>query len=157
MSFVSDWASPDFQTLVSLNEQVLSVFHSHIQQNDGSEAGGILLGTVHGSNLALVEATVPTFWDKRFRYLFERMPFGHRRIAEARWRNSGGTVRYLGEWHTHPEDYPTPSSLDRREWAALAMKRQDGRPVLAVVVGRCGLHVELMASVGVGEVLLPIS
>lgn len=156
MSFITGWATPDYRTLVSLPERVISVFNSNIQQDDGSEAGGLLLGTVHGSNIALVEATVPTFWDKRFRYLFERLPFGHRGIAETRWRNSGGTIRYLGEWHTHPEDYPTPSSLDRREWAALATKRQDGRPVLAVVVGRCGLHVELMSPVGVGVVLLPI-
>ncbi|HCZ9268877.1 TPA: Mov34/MPN/PAD-1 family protein [Vibrio alginolyticus] len=26
---------------------------------------------------------------------------------------SGGTVNYIGEWHTHPEDFPKPSQQDR--------------------------------------------
>lgn len=42
------------------------------------------------------------------------------------------------------------------EWRALAVKRTDGRPVLAVIVGRKGLHVELMAASGERIQLLPI-
>lgn len=157
MSFVSDWATEDYRTLLSMPEQILRVFKTHVQQQDGSEAGGLLLGTVHGANMALVEATVPTRWDKRFQYLFERMPFGHRAIAEKRWRLSGGTVRYLGEWHTHPQDYPSPSSIDRTEWISLARNRLDGRPLLVVIVGRKGLYVEMVPSAGRGSVLSPLS
>ena len=103
-----------------------------------------MLGTVHGSNIIVVEATAPTIRDKRFQYLFERMPFGHSSIARARWRGSRGTVRYVGEWHTHPQDYPRPSGLDRTEWNKLSRKRADGRPMLAVIVGRKDLYVELV-------------
>ena len=102
------------------------------------------MGTVHGVHLLINEATAPTKWDKRFRYLFERTPLGHASIALARWRASHGTVRYLGEWHTHPEDQPTPSSLDRSEWHRLAKERKDERPLLAVIVGRKVLHVEMI-------------
>lgn len=157
MSFVSDWATQDCRTLLSMPEQVLRVFQKHIQQNGNSEAGGLLLGRVHGANIALIEATVPTRWDKRFQYLFERMPFGHRTIAEKWWRASGGTVRYLGEWHTHPQDYPSPSAIDRIEWATLTKKRLDERPLLAIIVGRKGLHVELVPLAGPSQVLAPIS
>ncbi|WP_228761631.1 hypothetical protein [Pseudomonas sp. MPC6] len=45
---------------------------------------------------------------------------------------------------THPEDYPSPSSIDLREWRALAASRIDGRPLLALIVGRKGLHLEFM-------------
>ena len=76
--------------------------------------------------------------------MFERTPLGHASIALARWRASHGTVRYLGEWHTHPEDQPTPSSLDRSEWHRLAKERKDERPLLAVIVGRKVLHVEMI-------------
>lgn len=65
-----------------------------------------------------------------------------------RWRASRGTVRYLGEWHTHPEDYPIPSGLDRSEWRRLAAGRRDKRPQLSIIVGRHGLHVELVHSDG---------
>lgn len=43
------------------------------------------------------------------------------------------------------------------EWRALAVKRTDGRPVLAVIVGRKGLHVELMTASGERVQLFPIS
>uniref|UniRef100_UPI003CED28D9 Mov34/MPN/PAD-1 family protein n=1 Tax=Enterobacter cloacae complex sp. 280C5 TaxID=3395861 RepID=UPI003CED28D9 len=29
---------------------------------------------------------------------------------------SDGFLVYLGEWHTHPEDFPQPSSTDLRSW-----------------------------------------
>jgi integrative and conjugative element protein (TIGR02256 family) len=149
MPFVSDWAAPHGRVLVNFAEPVLRVFERHIQHKvSDCEAGGLLLGTVHGSNILLTEATVPTAWDRQLRYLFERMPFGHRGIAKRRWRASAGTVRYLGEWHTHPQDYPLPSRLDQSEWMELARKRLDGRPMLAVIVGRSTLHVELVSNVG---------
>lgn len=156
MPFVNSWATMDRRVLLSLADPVLSVFQQHLQARPtDNEAGGLLLGTVHGSNIALAEGTVPTVRDKRRRYLFERMPFGHRSIAKGRWRASGGTMRYLGEWHTHPQDYPSPSSLDRAEWAELSRKRADGRPLLAIIVGRKGLYIELVPHGGPGPVLVP--
>lgn len=151
------WATPDRRVLVSLDESVLEDFQSHIQNLPSDhEAGGLLLGTVHGANMIITEVTVPTHKDKQCRYLFERLPFGHRAIAEARWRASRGIIRYLGEWHTHPQDHPTPSVLDRTEWALLAGKRADGRGMLAIIVGRQGLHVEIVSPNESGLIMEPI-
>ena len=98
-----------------------------------------------------------TIWDKRFKFLFERLPLGHEAVALYRWKISQGTVRYLGEWHTHPEDYPRPSGLDRSEWTALSSKRLDKRPMLAVIVGRKNLYVELVAKTGMGQEFSTVS
>jgi len=145
MYFMNSWATTDRRILVNFAEPAIGIFERHIQaRHSDYEAGGLLLGTVHGSNIIVVEATAPTIRDKRFQYLFERMPFGHSSIARARWRGSRGTVRYVGEWHTHPQDYPRPSGLDRTEWNKLSRKRADGRPMLAVIVGRKDLYVELV-------------
>lgn len=147
----------DRRVLLSLAEPAIAVFERHIQSRyTDYEAGGLLLGTVHGSNIAVSEATAPTRWDKRFRFFFERLPFGHASLARSRWKASGGSVRYVGEWHTHPQDYPKPSSLDRSEWNKLARKRSDGRPMLAVIVGRKGLYVELVRQSGGGTVMAPL-
>ncbi|NCN65893.1 MAG: hypothetical protein GW908_00520 [Thiomicrospira sp.] len=154
MHTMNSWATPDRRILVNFAEPVMALFEYHTQTLPSDcEAGGLLLGTVHGSNISVIEATVPTAWDKRFQYLFERMPFGHRTIAQARWKASGGTVRYLGEWHTHPQDYPRPSGIDRIEWNKLSRKRADDRPMLAVIVGRKNLYVELVPRAGIGSVL----
>lgn len=157
MPFMNSWATPDQRVLLSLDVPVIEVFQRHIQAGSSDcEAGGLLLGTVHGSSLSVTEATVPTIWDKRLQFLFERMPFGHRSIAHARWKASGGLVRYVGEWHTHPQDHPCPSGLDRTEWKKLSRRRADGRPMLAVIVGRQGLYVELVSHEGIDQTMEPI-
>jgi integrative and conjugative element protein (TIGR02256 family) len=157
MRFVDSWASADQRVLLSFANDVLSTFDKYIQTEPRApESGGLLLGSVHGNNLLIIEATAPTIFDRQFRYLFERMPFGHKAVAERRWRQSGGTVRYLGEWHTHPQDYPLPSQLDRDEWFTLAQKRTDARPLLAVIVGRKALHIELVSRVGDRTVFSPM-
>jgi integrative and conjugative element protein (TIGR02256 family) len=106
--------------------------------------------------MLIEQATMPTTLDKRFRYRFERMPFGHGAIALSRWIASQGTIRYLGEWHTHPEDHPHPSVLDRSEWKHLSVKRRDKRSMLAVIVGRKYLYVESTPSSGRSSVFVPV-
>ena len=86
MQFMSSWAADDKRTLLHFSESTLETFCQHVQARDvGCEAGGLLLGSVHGAHMLIEQATVPTAWDKRFRYLFERMPFGHEAIALSRW------------------------------------------------------------------------
>lgn len=154
---MSSWAADDKRILLNFSKSTLVTFCQHVQASDfDCEAGGLLLGSVHGNHMLIEEATVPTVWDKQFRYLFERMPFGHEAIAMSRWMASQGVIRYLGEWHTHPEDYPHPSALDRLEWTRLSAKRRDKRFMLAVIVGRKALYVELVPSLGRGLVLTPL-
>ncbi|MDX9698172.1 MAG: Mov34/MPN/PAD-1 family protein [Rhodocyclaceae bacterium] len=154
---MSSWATEDRRTLLHFSESTLETFCQYIQASDTDcEAGGLLLGSVHGAHMLIEQATVPTIWDKRFYFLFERMPFGHEAIALARWKASQGTVRYLGEWHTHPEDHPQPSSLDRSEWNHLSAQRRDKRPMLAVIVGRKSLYAELVPRSGRGSVFTSV-
>ena len=154
MYFMNSWATTDRRILVNFAEPAITIFESHVQALPSDyEGGGLLLGTIHGSNIMVLEATVPTILDKRFQYLFERIPFGHSSIAQSRWKASGGKVRYVGEWHTHPQDYPSPSGIDRTEWNKLSCKRADGRRMLAVIVGRKSLYVELVPHAGIGPVM----
>lgn len=156
MQFVSGWSTPDKRILVNFDVKVLNVFRQHIQHlGSDAEAGGLLLGEVRGGHLNLVDATYPTDADLRSRYSFERLPQGHAEIALRTWSDSRGTIRYLGEWHSHPQDLPIPSGIDRSEWKRLASERKDKRPLLAVIVGREGLHVELVPSRSSGLVLSP--
>ena len=157
MQRVSSWVTEDRKTLLNFSETTINTFlmHMQIEQSD-CEAGGVLLGSVHGTHMLIEHATVPTAWDKKFRYLFERMPFGHEVIALARWTASQGTIRYLGACHTHPEDHPTSSGLDRSEWNHLSSRRRDNRSIVAVIVGRKRLYVELVPGSGQGPVLLSV-
>lgn len=155
MRHVSDWTLADGSLLLNFSDEVRGVFERNVQVGDLPESGGVLLGTVHERGLLVTIATTPTRLDRQLRYLFERLPFGHRAVAKRQWRQSAGTTRYIGEWHTHPQDIPVPSGIDLVEWQKLAKKRADQRPLLAVIVGRHDLHVELAHGNGHRELLTP--
>lgn len=157
MQYVDSWTTKDRRILLHFSQKTLNSFHLYAQKDENdSEAGGLLLGSVHGANLLINNVTEPTVWDKRTRYLFERMPLVHDAIALSLWTKSRGITRYLGEWHTHPEDHPKPSFLDRSEWNKLSCCRKDKRPFLAVIVGRKSLYVELVYRSGQGIILNPM-
>lgn len=144
MQFLSDWGTPDQVLLLNFGDEVLKRFRTYVQTGPLPEAGGILLGTVHQQGLLITKATKPTRADCRMQYFFQRNETGHRVIARRNYDATNGTLRYLGEWHTHPQDVPSPSPLDILEWKKLARKRVDQRPLLAVIVGRKALYVELV-------------
>ncbi|MFP8780195.1 Mov34/MPN/PAD-1 family protein [Hydrogenophaga sp. RWCD_12] len=152
---MSDWTLAGGSLLLNFSDEVRGVFDRNVQVGNLPESGGVLLGTVHERGLLVTVATTPTRLDRQFRYLFERLPFGHRAVARRQWRKSAGTTRYIGEWHTHPQDIPVPSGIDLNEWQKLAKTRADKRPLLAVIVGRNDLHVELVQGDGHRELLSP--
>jgi len=157
MSYVDCWQRTGPDSYVVIQPAVMEVFNNFVQTGaDAPESGGILLGFVRGHHVDVIEATPPMKSDKRFRSFFERLANGHEAIAKRRWMESNGLVRYLGEWHTHPQDDPIPSYVDRDEWQKLAVKRRDERSVLAIIVGRCSLHLEFTDRNGWGEVLQPV-
>lgn len=148
------WRAIEGEVCIQIQDEVIGVFDKYAQMSlSAPESGGILLGYVRTPHIEVLEASEPSFWDKRLRYFFDRKSQGHRQIAERRWKESKGLIRYVGEWHTHPEDYPIPSNFDRAGWVELANRRQDRRPVLAIVVGRKALHVELVNRDGTSIVM----
>ncbi|OYU09873.1 MAG: hypothetical protein CFE38_20405 [Comamonadaceae bacterium PBBC1] len=148
MSLLTDWATDSGEVLLHFSDSAMAVLRAHVQTGQRPEAGGILLGTVHDHGMLITHATAPSWFDQQFPFFFSRSPLGHRAVAQRLWSASGGTTRYLGDWHTHPEDIPSPSGIDLREWQKLAIARNDNRPALSVIVGRHALHVELMHSNG---------
>lgn len=86
------------------------------------EAGGVLMGFRRAHHLHVVDLTEPFPTDRSTRTSFRRERTGHAEVVQRRWFGSARTCDYLGEWHTHPEDYPTPSAKDRREWRALVLR-----------------------------------
>lgn len=79
------------------------------------ESGGILLGSKDVSNKRYVvkDFTYPEPGDERSPWYFIRKKEPSNEAIRKAWEESDGTVNYLGEWHTHDEDMPTPSSTDK--------------------------------------------
>ncbi|WP_046180579.1 Mov34/MPN/PAD-1 family protein [Domibacillus tundrae] len=107
------------QGIIKLSDAVLSVFNEYRQLEKGdAEAGGTLLGRfiLESSDIVIDKVTVPMERDIRKRCYFKRNREDHQKVVYSIWEESRGTCNYLGEWHTHPEPHPTPSSHDLKEW-----------------------------------------
>jgi integrative and conjugative element protein (TIGR02256 family) len=114
---------------------------------NAAEAGGILLGFRRGSHLHVTMATPPGPTDVRNKFSFSREDESHPRIALSEWSRSEETMDYIGEWHTHPEPDPLPSSLDLREWRKISRERAE--PMVFMIQGILGSWIGL----GVGRVV----
>ena len=86
-------------------------------------------------HLAVDHISEPQRGDKRSRYGFFRGK-GHEKTAHKYWKSSNGTCAYLGNWHTHPEAYPTPSQTDINDWLnVLKNDVYEGNRLYFVIVG----------------------
>jgi integrative and conjugative element protein (TIGR02256 family) len=131
--------------MVIFSETVIATFNAHRQLLFGqTEAGGVLLGRRRGKHFEVVHATQPLRTDKRTRMSFVRESFGHQEQAMELWKASRREVGYLGEWHSHPEASPLPSSVDVRQWQQHAQETSDKLPLLAVITGTTQLYVALL-------------
>jgi integrative and conjugative element protein (TIGR02256 family) len=127
---------------VLLSDAVLAkISRFVIEPETRLEAGGILIGNQRSPHVEIVDCTTPLPGDRRLPNLFDRCDPGHQNSALTAWQNSGQTESFVGEWHTHPQDFPTPSSIDHKTWEKLLARATD--PLVFLVLGRkgfwCGL------------------
>lgn len=102
-----------------------------------TEAGGILIGSYRGDHIHIRDCTVPLRHDVRKRFFFDRKDRGHQLAAITAWSKSLGSETFVGEWHTHTENFPVPSNLDHRTWHDIT--RQKVLPVVFLILGRKGM------------------
>ncbi|WP_441001165.1 Mov34/MPN/PAD-1 family protein [Fodinibius sp. SL11] len=113
---------------------------SQYRQNEPTkkEAGGLLLGRyIKNSNDIIVDKiTIPFERDVRKRYYFCKRDLQHQDIVDQEWESSEGTCNYLGEWHTHPEKNPSPSSFDIKGWREKIVRDSfDHHSLFFIIVG----------------------
>lgn len=111
---------------------------------NAAEAGGVLLGRFikNTPDVVVDEVTRPGPADRRSRYRFFRAAPPAQRAVDLAWSASGGTVVYLGEWHTHAEDDPKPSCVDRRDWKRIVRRaRFEQDSLFFIIAGRVELRV----------------
>jgi integrative and conjugative element protein (TIGR02256 family) len=102
------------------------------------EAGGLLLGRhiIDSQDLVIDAVTVPHRGDMRTRYGFRRESRWHQKELQRQWLASNGTCTYLGEWHTHPEPVPSPSTVDLHNWQdRVTTDVFEGDSLLFMIVG----------------------
>lgn len=125
--------------LLQFSPASLSVFEKHRQlRNDQNEAGGLLIGRMLLQGDVIIDQAVePSMEDKSSRFSFFRPIKLAQQFVVRIWHRSRGTQNYLGEWHTHPEDNPNPSSTDIKNWIKVwQTSSEEIGELFFVIVGR---------------------
>jgi integrative and conjugative element protein (TIGR02256 family) len=131
-------------TLVKIDSKPLAIMKRYRQLKEkDEEAGGILIGRMieNSSDVIVDGITVPSALDRWSRFSFFRSK-SVQKIIDIKWTTSQHTQNYLGEWHTHPEPYPLPSSKDLRNWQNILNKGVfDQDFLIFVIVGQLTISV----------------
>lgn len=132
---------------IVFTSEVLIIFDRFRQRSHhDKEAGGQLFAKFIGADTIIVKATGPKLLDRRWRTRFEPSRWLQRREVR---RNRDRGLHFVGDWHTHPEVGPRPSSLDLQSMKdSFFNSRHELRNFVLVVVGTvagsAGLYVTLV-------------
>lgn len=122
---------------IQIENKILLELNSFCQCSPCSfESGGILMGKrLFDGNILITDISFPQKSDIRKRTYFKKNSKLHQKISDEIWKKSNGNIVYLGEWHTHPEKIPTPSSVDLRGWTLSVKKQNDYKVYIFLIVG----------------------
>lgn len=106
------------------------------------EAGGVIIGSLRQKkeelfllssppHIEITDVSEPGLDDTRTRFSFVRKSKHHVELVKVAKANSNNDIDYLGEWHTHPEAKPTPSSIDIYHWK----RNLNGRHAVLIIIG----------------------
>ncbi len=106
--------------IVTLHREALEDIRHHARASaDGRETGGILLGKEvdFPAGVCIRHAGGPGPNAVRGKTVFVRDLAHAQRVANELFDRDGST--WVGEWHTHPNGAPVPSSRDLRTYEAI--------------------------------------
>lgn len=106
--------------------------HQQLSLTD-SERGGLLIGIYRPPHIEITQISEPQKEDGTSRFEFIRRSKKHIDLVLYAWKKSKKIETYMGEWHTHPEDHPVPSSTDLKEWHE---KFPKDRAKIVIIIGR---------------------
>lgn len=133
-------------TIVTFSAEVVRHFAEQRQQGKiKTEIGGQLFAEFVKNEVRVVGTTGPNATDKRGRAWFR--PDQRKQNIEILELFEDG-LHFVGDWHTHPEREPTPSSWDLESMEACFKKSHHQlKAFVMVIVGRAAFPEGLWVSV----------
>lgn len=124
---------------MKIDYNVVNLIHSYKQLHaKDAEAGGILIGRENKEtgNIIIEYATAPYEKDRRSRTSFYRKDKEHMTFYKKLYDQYNQIYAYIGEWHTHPEDYPMYSYIDKSNWEKISNINRDKEKIYYhIIVG----------------------
>lgn len=92
-----------------------------------------ILGYRRENNFEVTKVTTPSPEDIQNRTYCERNDCNHLLIFSKLSKNTNRAISFLGEWHTHLDRNPIPSSIDLKEWQK--KKENNTAPLIFCILG----------------------
>ena len=134
---------------IKICHNVIHTLFEYIQKGYFSrEAGGILIGKENKSNENIIinHTTVPMPKDERKHNRFIRKDKKHIELFENLYKESDETLRYIGEWHTHPEAIPNFSEIDLNNWKKISKESDNNNNYYHIIVGYDAIKIWVIES-----------
>jgi integrative and conjugative element protein (TIGR02256 family) len=143
---------------IKITRTALDVIEGHKQiKRKAKESGGILLGQVIGNEVFILKVSTPNIFDKASRHSFDCNKDAAQVIINYEFMNSGQKTIYIGEWHTHPENHPTPSRVDNKMIVQQYFKNRINEPFLILLIqGFKGIYIGIFDGKTLTETKLSI-
>src|SRR5687768_10232346 len=134
-------------------ESVLRLFDSEIKKFGVIETGGVLLGWYDEENIIVTKATNagPNATHENFYFRADANYIDM--IIDMEFANSDGRVIYLGEWHTHPQTNPQPSSVDLNSLDEIT--QSSNSPNLLLILGAIDFNAEVFIEHSISVIKFP--
>jgi integrative and conjugative element protein (TIGR02256 family) len=97
---------------VILTHDALLKLRRHRQRFWQNERGGVLAGSLSPDGSWIVSVMPPSQKSRAGRNWFKRDAASATQYLDRLFKESNGTIFYLGEWHTHPARSTEPSGQD---------------------------------------------
>lgn len=135
---------------IVLAASVLQTF-SEFRQSDlmQPESGGLLFAEIRLPDVYIADATSPIPTDKCSRtcYIPDRKP--QQKIIKDLFKQG---LHLVGEWHTHPEPSPTPSSVDYLSMSqSFLLSTHELNSFIMIIVGNHESQLNLWVSAHTGN------
>ncbi len=145
---------PDSKQQILLTKPILELFKTYRQQGLEVESGGLLFAEFDLPIIRIIEASPPHKSDKRWRTLFVPNRILQRQFIKQHFKQG---LHFVGEWHTHPQDKPSPSDLDLGSMAdSFLQSHHELNYFVMIIVGKATDSLELWVSVHNGNKYLQL-
>ena len=135
---------------LTLTSGVLNHLARHRQLTPRSkEAGGQLFARFGNGTTLIRQATGPCVFDRATRFSFVPNRSLERLQIRCLFRRG---FHYVGDWHTHPEPYPTPSLVDVESiQETFSLSQHELMGLVLVIVGTAPAPEGLSVNIACGE------
>lgn len=107
------------------NNQLFTFFQSEVEKYPFLETGGVLLGFLKNKTIFIEKASGPGKVALHEPYYFRADPNYVSMFIDMEIANSQCKLRYLGEWHSHLQIEPDPSTIDLASLSEIAESSSD--------------------------------